>query len=148
MQAALFRTGDERLESLYRTSLINLFLLRTRYAAAQADGHDIYTVKPGVGVYDLFWDRDGAYITAAMDRVGLHEEAEKSLDVFWRQSDKAPLRSWVQKPDGRWDGSELDAQGEAPWTLVNHYRLTADEDYLRRVYPSLRKSASGSARLS
>ena len=62
---AEFTTGVKRLDDLYKTSLINIFLLRTKYAGAANNGQDLYVVKPGAGDYDAFWYRDGAYLVTA-----------------------------------------------------------------------------------
>jgi hypothetical protein len=142
-KGAVFHSGDATIDNLYRASLINIFLLRTRYRGAGEHGEDLYVVKPGCGVYDNFWYRDGSYMVTALDRAGLPAEAEKSLRLFWQQSSQSPFKRWVQKADGAWDapGREWDGQGQAPWALVNHFRLTGDVDYLRRVYPALRRGA-------
>src|SRR5262249_32543276 len=63
---AQFVTGDERLDRLYKTSLINIFLLRTRYPGAANGSEDLYVVKPGATTYNAFWYRDAAYLTAAL----------------------------------------------------------------------------------
>ena len=92
-RGAQFTTGDERLDNLYKTSLINIFLLRTKYPGMANQGQDLYVVKPGATIYDAFWYRDGAYLTAALDVAGHLEEAENSLRLFWQAESPWRLRS-------------------------------------------------------
>jgi len=138
---AEFRTGISHLDNLYRTSLINLLLLRTKHRGAGSGGADIYVVKPGPHLYDNFWTRDGAYMAATFDLAGHSEEAERSLRLFWQTGLKGMLASWGQQPSGVWQApiTEWDAQGQALWTLASHYEFTRDMAWLRRVYASIRR---------
>ena len=138
---AQLTTGVLRLDSLYKTSLINLFLLRTRYSRQGTNRQDIYVVKPGATIYDSFWYRDGSYMVAAMDAAGLSDEAEKSLRLFTDRELSQPLRKWGQQPSGLWasPGGEWDSQGQAIWALVHHFELTGDLSWLRSVYENIRK---------
>jgi hypothetical protein len=140
---AEFTTGVRHLDDLYKTSLINVFLLRTRYAGAANDGQDLYVVKPGATVYDAFWYRDGAYLVAALDIAGHAEEAEKSLRLFWQQNLPGIFASYGQQPSGVWQApiTEWDGQGQALWALVHHFQVTGDKGWLRTVYESIRKGA-------
>jgi len=142
-QGAQFTTGIPRLDNLYKTSLINLFLLRTKYSGQGTDGHDIYAVKPGLTIYDSFWYRDGSYIIAAMDAAGHPEEAEKSLRLFTDRGLNGFLKTWGQQASGLWESpaAEWDSQGQAIWALVHHFELTGDISWLRSVYESIRRGA-------
>jgi len=131
---------DEKLNNLYKTSLINLVLLRL-HLPQESPEEDIYVVRPGVTVYADFWYRDGAYLCRAFDVAGYPEEAEKSLRLFWRS--RRLLKgnnAWLQAPNGCWNYplNEWDGQGQAPWALMSHYRFTRDKAWLEKVYPSLR----------
>lgn len=136
-------TGNRQLDDLYRTSLINLLLLRTRFPGAAKDGQDIFVVKPGADWYDTFWTRDGSYICSTLDAAGLSAEAEESLRLLWSSGLTGTLAAWGQQPSGGWAAppTEWDAQGQALWTLVNHYEFTRDAEWLNRVYDSLVKGA-------
>ena len=138
---AQFVTGVSKLDSLYKTSLINLFLLRTKYPGQGTNRQDIYAVKPGATVYDSFWYRDGSYIIAAMDAAGHPDEAEKSLRLFTDRELSEPLKKWGQQADGAWQspGGEWDSQGQAIWALVHHFELTGDLSWLRSVYDNIRQ---------
>jgi hypothetical protein len=137
-------TGVSRLDNIYKTSLINLLLMRTKYAGAGSGGQDIYVVKPGPDEYDTFWARDGSYMTRSFNLAGLPDEAEKSLRLYWQPSLHGTLATWGQQVTGEWAYPilEWDGQGQSLWTLVSHYEFTRDKEWLRTVYGSIRKGAT------
>lgn len=141
---ARFSTGDKRLDSLYRTSLLNIFLLRTKYPGAANKGEDLYLVKPGASTYDAFWYRDAAYIVAAMDVAGHSEEAEKSLRLFWQTGLPGNFGSYEQQESGRWQSplDQSDGQGQVLWAMMHHAQLSGNLEWLRTVYPSIRKGTN------
>jgi hypothetical protein len=140
---AELKTGITRLDNLYRTSLINLLLLRTRLPRRGQNGEDIYVVKPGADLYDIFWTRDGSYISSAFEIGGLPDEGEKSLRLFWHSSLSGTLAAWGQQTAGDWAApvTEWDGQGQALWALVNHYEFTRDLEWLKKVYSSILRGA-------
>jgi hypothetical protein len=142
-KGASFATGVPKLDNLYKTSLINVFLLRTGHRSNSASGEDLYIVKPGCTIYDGFWYRDGGYIVNALDRAGYPEEAEKSLRLFWMPDLEGRMRTLGQEPGGAWSRplTEWDGQGQALWALVHHYEITGNKAWLRRVYPAVRRGA-------
>ncbi len=142
-QGADLRVGVPRLDNLYRTCVVNLFLLRTRYPGAARDGQDLYVVKPGATIYNNFWTRDGAYIVTAMGLAGQGAEAEKSLRLFWQDGLKGMFATWGQQPGGFWQSpiTQWDSNGQALWALVRHFELTRDRRWLAAAYPSIRKGA-------
>ena len=144
LRGAQFITGDERLDNLYKTSLINIFLLRTKYAGMANGGKDLYVVKPGATIYDAFWYRDGAYITAALDVAGHSEEAENCLRLFWQSDLPGDFGAYGQQESGAWQAplDELDSQGQAMWALVHHAQFSGNVEWQRAVYPSIRKGAA------
>ena len=140
-RGAQFRTGVAHLDNLYRTCVVNILLMRTRYPGAAADGGDLYVVKPGAGIYDNFWTRDGSYIATSLGLAGYPDENEQSLRLFWQHGLKGVLASWGQQPAGFWQSpiAQWDSNGQALWALVQHFQLTRDREWLKRVYPSIRK---------
>jgi hypothetical protein len=142
-KGAEFTTGVSHLDNIYKTSLINLLLMRTKYAGRGIDGQDIYVVKPGPDDYDTFWSRDGSYIARSFNLAGLPGEAEKSLRLFWQPNLHGTLAAWGQQVTGEWASPifEWDAQGESLWALVSHYEFTRNKEWLRTVYGSIRRGA-------
>ncbi len=142
-KGASFVVGIPRLDNLYKTSLINLFLLRARRLRGSTSGEAIYVVKPGCTIYDGFWYRDGSYIANAFNSAGHSNEAEKSLRLFWMSDLDRSLKTLGQEPSGAWSRpiDEWDGQGQALWALVRHYQMTGDKDWLKKVYPAVRRGA-------
>ena len=142
-EGAQFTTGVRHLDDLYKTSLLNIFLLRTRLAGAGAEGGDLYVLKPGATTYDAFWYRDGSYLVAALDVAGYPREAEQSLRLFWQANLQGTPAAMGQQASGAWQCplTEWDGQGQALWALVHHFEITRDQSWLRQVYPSIRRGA-------
>jgi hypothetical protein len=92
------------------------------------DGEEI---TPGPLTYHRFWFRDATFLINALDKLGYGEEARTKLKTY-------PGR---QRKDGFFisQNGEWDSNGEAIWTLVEHYRLNRDAAFLEAVYPSIRK---------
>ena len=94
------------------------------------DGHYI---TPGVALYHHYWFRDSAYMVAALDNMGYPRQAkEKLLSYPGRQRSDGFFLS----QDGEWDSN-----GQAIWTLVEHYRMTGDRALLAKMYGSICKGA-------
>lgn len=142
-RGAEFVTGDERIDHLYKTSLINIFLLRAKYSGKARGGKDLFVVKPGATRYNAFWYRDGSYLTTALDVAGLLEEAERSLRLFWESGLPGNFASLGQQENGVWQApiNEFDGQGQALWALCHHFKFSGDDGWLKQVYPSIRKGA-------
>lgn len=142
-KGAEYSAGDAKLDNLYKSSVINIFLLREKYAGVANDNGDLYIVKPGATVYDTFWYRDASYIITAFGAAGYPDESEKSLRLFWQSGLKGIFGYWGQQESGVWQSpaTEWDGQGQALWALVNHYEFTRDKEWLRRVYGSIRRGA-------
>ncbi|MBK5092418.1 MAG: hypothetical protein JJE48_02750, partial [Actinobacteria bacterium] len=95
--------------------------------------YDGQVITPGVSTYHMMWFRDAAYLVPALERIG---HAEKARRILLTHPDR-------QQKDGRFhsQGGEWDSNGQAMWTLVNHWRMTGDDDFLKDVYLPLIKGA-------
>jgi hypothetical protein len=80
--------------------------------------HDGDEITPGPYTYHRFWFRDAAFMLAALDRYGFHDEAAEVLRSYGRR----------QHLDGFFfsQRQEWDANGAALWALAEHWRLTGD----------------------
>jgi hypothetical protein len=109
---------DERLQSAVDANRRFLLLFH--------DGDDI---TPGPRTYHRFWFRDAAYLLAALDRYGFHDEARQVLATF-------PSR---QQNDGFFFSQrmEWDANGAALWALGLHWDLTRDRTLLEETAPAV-----------
>jgi hypothetical protein len=86
-----------------------------RYLLLFHDGADI---TPGPSTYHRFWFRDAAYMLAALDRYGLHEEAAEVIRHF---PDRLRFDGFFFSQRHEWD-----ANGCALWAMAEHWRLTGD----------------------
>lgn len=87
----------------------------------------------GEGFYDEFYIRDGGYQVLELEEAGLWDAARRGIDVYLK----------FQRPDGRFESQkdQLDANGQALWTLWQYGKITGDREWLRRVYPQIRRAA-------
>jgi hypothetical protein len=111
---------DERLQEAVDANRAFMLLL-----------HDGDEITPGPMTYHRFWFRDAAYLLAALDRYGFHEEVAEVLASY-------PGRQHV---DGFFfsQRQEWDANGAALWSLANHWRLTRDREVLEPMVGSIAK---------
>ncbi|MCX7598575.1 MAG: discoidin domain-containing protein, partial [Armatimonadetes bacterium] len=118
---------EEKVVDAWRAGLVYASIARDKV------GED-YIAKVNEFQYDAFWVRDGAYIVASFDFYGRHDWAAQSLDFFLKQ----------QQPDGiMYQPPQLDGFGQSLWAMGNHWRLTGDMEFARRVYPYLASHARG-----
>ena len=87
----------------------------------------------GEGFYDEFYIRDGGYQLMELEEAGLLDVARKAVGAYLS----------VQRPDGRFEtqAGQLDANGQALWTLWQFWKITADQAWLRQVYPQMGRAA-------
>lgn len=95
--------------------------------------YDGDSINPGPSSYHSFWLRDAAYLVNGLIKTGYLEEARRVLLTY-------PAR---QKKDGffRSQEHEWDSNGEAIWILFEYFRVTRDMDFLKLIYPYMKKGA-------
>lgn len=84
---------------------------------------DNYELHPGPLNYASFFLHDAVEMVSALDKVGLNKVAEKALDYFR-----------YKKGDGY-----VDELGGSIFSLYEHYLITKDRNYLKRVYPEIKR---------
>ncbi len=106
-------------------------------------GKDRVQLHPGPLAYDNFWYRDSAYMLAALNRAGLAEAVRDTVDALagWQLPDgKFPsIVNLAGKPVG---SDEWDSQGQAMFSIVDHFMFTGNKKWLRGKLPVLEKSAA------
>lgn len=118
---------EEKVVNAWRAGLVYDSIARDKAG-------DDYIAKVNEFQYDAFWVRDGAYIVASFDFYGRHDWAAQSLDFFLKQ----------QQADGiMYQPPQLDGFGQSLWAMGNHWRLTGDMAFARRVYPYLASHVRG-----
>jgi hypothetical protein len=136
---AQFIVPEKMVRDSYRASLAYNMILVDRDAQGHSRPH------PDPTAYEHVWAGDSGCIIHAADRLGYHEEAAAYLDYFLsRQGVRAP-EGEVASADGflsgdvsglRWMGEN----GFILWALAEHYKLTGDKVWLRKVAPRMVKS--------
>lgn len=90
-------------------------------------------ITPGVSTYHHYWFRDSAYLVAALNAMGYPEQAEEKLKNYpGRQTSDGFFLS----QDGEWDSN-----GQAIWTLVEHYRMTGNRQLLSKMFGAIEKGS-------
>lgn len=79
--------------------------------------------------YPLWWLRDGAYVLNALSRGGFHEFADRAC------------REIASKDAFGGFGSEGDGPSDGIWVLSEHYLLTRDKEFLKEMYPHIKRKA-------
>lgn len=113
---------EAKVMDTFRSSLMYIAIAREKVG-------DDYLVTDNLLNYHNFWIRSGAYHVNSFDLTGRHPWSEQSLGHFLK----------LQKPNGLIVKEEefLDGYGLVLWAFGSHWRLTGDDVWARRVYPSL-----------
>lgn len=95
--------------------------------------YDGETITPGPSTYHAFWFRDATYLINGLDKLGFHKEAERILLTYPHRQRQS---GFFLSQRGEWDSN-----GQAIWTLMEHYRLTRNKSFLQKVYKSIERGA-------
>jgi hypothetical protein len=131
LAALPFRVPDPAVSNALRASVA--------YMLVNRDGP---AIQPGSRSYEASWMRDGAMTSAALLRMGLHEEVREFLVWFRRfQFDDGRVPAIVII--GRNEVNpvrEYDSQGQFVHAAADYYRFTGDKAFLEDAWPALEKS--------
>ena len=149
-QAPWPATSDPTVAALARRALVTLVTdYDPRSGAIVAS---IATQSP----YGEDWLRDGSFFNHTLDLIGLgdwvrrrdelYASLQQRADQFHPDAFAVPFGSWAMNyyADGIVGGPipwEIDETGYGLWTLWDHFRVSGDGAYLRRVYPAVRAGA-------
>lgn len=116
-QAARFEVPDPRVNDAYKAWIA--------YSQLDVDKvNGVYEPHDGIGFYEQNYGYSATLHCIALDQYGLHEKAELYLDSLLH----------FQQPDGLYTQNfGLPDQGTLLLALAEHYNLTGDERWLRRV---------------
>ncbi|GBR75634.1 glycosyl hydrolases family 15 [Candidatus Termititenax persephonae] len=95
--------------------------------------YDNTYITPGPSTYHEFWFRDATYLLNGLDKLGFHQETRNVLNTFRKRILASGL---FHSQQGEWDSN-----GQAIWTLMEHYRLTGDKDFLKENYDIIKRGA-------
>ncbi len=93
-------------------------------------------IQPGSRNYNRSWIRDGSITATALMRMGMIDEAHRYIRWYAERVPESGLVPPILSTDGTentgWGaGIEFDAQGQFVYLLMEYYRLTRDEAFLR-----------------
>ena len=131
---AEFIVPEKRIRDACRACLASNFILIDRDAKT-----GVLMPHPDALGYEAVWAGDGSVSIQATDRMGYHKEAESMLDYFLARQGKEKPEGDVKSADGFFSGDVdlkwMNQNGFVLWALAEHYKLTHDEPWLRRVAP-------------
>ncbi len=120
-QAARFEVPDKRVSEAYRA-----WIAYSKLIVDKING--IYEPHDGAGFYEENYGYSALLHCIALDQYGLHAKAEQYLDSILH----------FQQPSGLYTQNfGLPDQGTLLIALAEHYRLTGDTKWLRRVAPNM-----------
>ncbi len=118
---------EQKVNDTFRANLIYDLIARDKVG-------DNYIQTVNKFHYHAFWLRDSSFIVRMFDASGYPDIARQDLDFF---------AGW-QQPDGNFvsQGGQFDGWGQVMWAYGQHYRITKDLDFARKVYPSVQKAVA------
>ena len=116
---------EQKVNDTFRANLIYDLIARDKVG-------DDYIQTVNKFHYHAFWLRDSSFIVRMFDASGYPDFSRQDLDFF---------AGW-QQPDGNFvsQGGQFDGWGQVLWAYGQHYRITKDLDFARKVYPSVQKA--------
>lgn len=142
LKARHIDTGYPEIDRLYKRSVLVFALMTNRRTGALLAAPEVDEQFTRCGRYAYCWGRDAAFITSALDRCGLSDSAEAFF--YWAASVQEDDGSWQQRfyTDGSlapsW-GLQIDEGGSVIWGILEHYKVTKNEDFLTRLWPCVQK---------
>ncbi|MGZ4112476.1 MAG: glycoside hydrolase family 15 protein [Tumebacillaceae bacterium] len=137
-------TGDERLDVMYRRSLLVFDLMADRVHGGLIAAPEFDPTWSQCGGYGYCWGRDAGYITTAIDRAGYTDVGRKFYE--WAMQ--------AQDADGSWDhrhymngdlapawGYQADEPASILWGMWQHFKITGDREFLLQCYESMWRGA-------
>lgn len=126
---------DEKIKNIYNRSILFFPLLSNKETGGISAGFEVDEFKTKCGRYSYCWPRDAAFITEALDIVGMQEQTKKFYTVFCKMTQNRN-GMWEQRfyTDGRlapsW-GYQIDETASVIFGAYAHYKVTNDIQFLR-----------------
>ncbi len=142
-----FRVPEERFNSFARG-----LICRIRISATKDPHSGLYMV-PAAGYNYRVYANEAAFQSQLLDVTGYHDLSRSYLNTWPAVQGSKPFRGSFTDQQGVYHGARTSAaydytahnynldHGTVLWTLVEHYWITRDRDWLAKVTPSLKKAA-------
>lgn len=143
-QAVPCPVDNEQIKDLYERSILMFKLMSDEKTGTIIAAPEFDETFSRCGGYSYCWGRDAAFITTALDKVGLKDLTNSFYD--WALSAQAPDGSWQQRHyhDGQlapsW-GLQIDEGASIIWGMWQHYLVDEDRGFASRVWPAVLKGA-------
>ncbi len=135
-------TGYPEVDRLYKRSVLVFAMMTNRRTGALLAAPEVDEQFTRCGRYAFCWGRDAAFITSALDKCGLSNDAE--CFYYWAAGVQDDDGSWQQRfyMDGNlapsW-GLQIDEGGSVIWGILEHYKATGSKDFLIKLWPCVKK---------
>ena len=135
---------DAEIVKLYERSVLMFKLMSDEKTGTIIAAPEFDETYSRCGGYSYCWGRDAAFITTALDKVGLKDLTDAFYD--WTLSAQSPDGSWQQRHyhDGQlapsW-GLQIDEGASILWGMWQHYLVNEDRSFASRVWPAVLKGA-------
>ena len=143
-QARPVRTGEEKLDALYRRSLLVFGMMADRTYGGLIAAPEFDPEWALCGGYGYCWGRDAAYIATAIGQAGFTRMSERFYDWALRAQDDDGGFAQRHFMDGSlapaW-GLQIDETASVVWGMWQHYRLTENRAFLARVWGAMQRGA-------
>lgn len=136
-------TGVIELDKLYKRTVL-VFKIMSDETGGIIAAPEFDEESSKTGQYGFCWLRDAAFITTAMDRIGLTDLSRKFYRWAVRTQDSSG--AWFQRyyTEGNlapsW-GIQTDETGAVLWGMLHHYKITKDKGFLEETWESVYKAA-------
>lgn len=123
------------LKKIYDRTILLFPLLINEQTGGISAGVESDEYKTKCGRYSYCWPRDGAFITEALDEIGMTKEAEKFYKVFCKMT-QSRNGGWEQRfyTDGRlapcW-GYQIDETASVVFGVYRHYEKVKNTKFLK-----------------
>jgi len=131
-------TPEPMLNQFYRAHVAHLLINCEREPNSHVRFARVGSFRYGV------YGNESCMMIVDLDRRGYHREARECLEAFLKYQGTAPLPGdYVSKEGVLYGAGGYEAGGYNQhhgwilWCLVEHYRFTRDEEWLRRIAPNL-----------
>ncbi|HLN65336.1 MAG TPA: glycoside hydrolase family 15 protein, partial [Symbiobacteriaceae bacterium] len=140
-------TGSDRLDALYRQSLIMLKLMSDERGGGFIAGPELDPDYKLSGGYAYCWGRDGAYMTTAMDEAG-HFAETRGFFLNWAVKAQEANGAWLHRHyvDGTlapsWGLLQIDEGASILFGAWRHYELSGDRAFAKAFWPAAERGAA------
>lgn len=131
-------TPEPMLNEFYRAHAAHLLINCEREPNSEVRFARVGSFRYGV------YGNESCMMIVDLDRRGYHREARECLEAFLKYQGTVPLPGDYSSKEGVLygvggyeAGGYNQHHGWIMWCLVEHYRFTGDEDWLRRIAPNL-----------